>query len=92
MEIIVIFALIAGLLIGWFLMMREEVVGLLLRAVQAIRTRREERSAELPGTFASDPCPAAANTDPSSEPAIDSSRIQRKTPDTEGGIPTWTIG
>jgi hypothetical protein len=92
MEIIVIFALIAGLLIGWFLMMREEVVGLLLRAVQAIRTRRQERPAELPGVFASEPCPVASNTDPSSEPAIDASQIQRKTPDTEGGIPTWTIG
>lgn len=92
MEIIVIFALIAGLLIGWFLLMREEVVGLLLRAVQAIRARREERPADLPETFASAPCPAAANTDPSSEPVVDASQIQRKTPDTEGGIPTWTIG
>ena len=88
MESIIILVLIAGLLIGWFLMMREEVVGLIIRAWASIRAKPQTKPETLTDPLVVNPCPTMANSDPTASV----NEMQRKSPETEGGIPTWTIG
>ena len=91
MEILIIFLLIGGLLLGWFLLMRVEITTFVQRLLDAsdkapTANRKQATSVVrvVSARHASAPMATAELPDTKS-------RAERQSPESDGGIPKWSI-
>ncbi len=91
MEILIIFFLIAGLLVGWFFLMRVEILAFLQRVLNAAADKAPvPGQAQTTSTFRVVSVRHAAAT-PSSISPDKENRMERKNAGSDGGIPKWSI-
>ena len=89
MEILVIFLLIAGLLVGWFFLMRLEIMSFLQRMIESASGKSQLPAHKQTTVRIVSVRHVAAH--PAGSPE-ENFRMDRKAAGSDGGIPKWSIG
>lgn len=93
MEILIIYALIAGLLISWFLLMRVEVTTFIERILNLDSSGHFMKPGHLQAgstihVVSTRQAPPSSAADSPGE----TDHVERKAPGADGGVPLWVIG